>query len=84
MPIDIKVARTVYCYDFDTALLATYTQPNEIKDFLKQAGWKVREVIIMTSKKSFKIIMESSLEAKKMIESSSTSIGGIQLLKTNK
>ena len=84
MPIDIKAARTVYCYGFDTALLATYTQPNEIKDILTQAGWKVREVIIMISKTSFKIVMESSLEAKKIIESSSTSISGIQLLKTNK
>ena len=65
MPIDMKSARMVYCYGFDTALLATYLQPNELQDFLTQAGWKVREIIIMNSKKSFKIVMESSLETKK-------------------
>ena len=84
MPIGMKAARTVYFYGFDTPLLATYTQPNMIKDILMQAGWKVREIIIMNSQKSFKIVMENNLEAKKFIASTSTSIGGIQLSKNNK
>ena len=84
IPISVKAARTVYCYGFDPTLLTTYSQPNEIQDILIQAGWKVREIIIMNSRKSFKIVMSSALEAKKFIDSNSINIGGIELKKSNK
>ena len=77
--IPLKAARTVYCYAFDPTLLATYPLPQTIKEHLVNDGWKVREIIIMNSKKSFKIVMETTREANKFVDSLSTSIGGIQI-----
>ena len=74
----LKAARTVYCYGFDPALVDTYTT-QDIKDHLTQANWKVRNVYIMESHKSFKIEMSTTKEARIFIESNTTSIGGIQL-----
>ena len=54
----LKAARTVYCYNLDDALLNTYTQ-QDIKENLIQAEWKVRDIYIMNSKKTFKIEMET-------------------------
>ena len=84
IPIPLKAARTVYCYGFDPTLLVTYPLPQTIKEHLVSDGWKVREIIIMNSKKSFKIVMETTRETKKFINSLSTSIGGIQIKKENK
>ena len=84
MPIPLKAARTVYCYAFDPALLVTYSTPDAIKSLLTTGGWKAREIIIMNSRKSFKIVMETTGEAKKFIASNSTSIGGIQIKKESK
>ena len=84
VPIALKATRTIFCYGFDPALLTTYSSPNEIKGILVAQGWKPRDIIIMNSKKSFKIIMETSQEARNYINALGTSIGGIQLLKENK
>ena len=83
-PSPCKASRTIFCYGFDPALLTTYSSPNEIKGILVAQGWKPRDIIIMNSKKSFKIIMETSQEARNYINALGTSIGGIQLLKENK
>ena len=78
MSLGLKSARTVFCAGFDTALLETYSLEN-IKDQLEGNEWGVKEVYIMRSKKSFKIEMLTTAEAKRFIESTNTSIGGIAL-----
>ena len=65
-PIPLKAARAVYCYAFDPTLLVTYPSPETIKTLLTDDGWKVREIIIMNSRKSFKIVMETTGDAKKL------------------
>ena len=84
LSMSLKAARTVFCYGFDPALLNTYTTPQDIEEQLTQAEWKVRKVFILNSKKSIKIEMLDTKEAKKFIASNTTSIGGIQLFKENK
>ena len=83
LTMPLKAARTVYCHGFDPALLLAYTE-QEIKENLIQAEWEVNKVYIMNSKKSLKIEMYNTKEARKFIESNTTSIGGIQLTKENK
>ena len=81
----LKAARTVYCHGFDPVLLGTY-QPEQIAETLKNLPekWKVKGVYIMQSKKSLKIEFNTSDQARKFIESTNTSIGGIQLHKEQK
>ena len=83
LTMPLKAARTVFCYGFDPALLATYSA-SDIKEQLRQAEWDVRNIYIMESGKSFKIELNTTLEARKFIESNTTNIGGIRLLKENK
>ena len=84
IPIPLKTARTVYCYALDPSLLSTYSTPEILKSHLLSDGWKARDIVIMNSKKSFKIIMETTSEARKFIASNSTRIGGIQIKKESK
>ena len=79
----LKAARTVYCFNLDDTILNTYTH-EDIKDRLIQAEWKVKGVYIMNSKKTFKIEMETTLEAKRFINSNRTSIGHILLHQDSK
>ena len=74
----MKADRTAYCFGFDPTLLSTYTNDN-IKEILTNENWKVRDVYIMSSKKSFKIEFNSSQEANKFIQDNNTNIGGIRL-----
>ena len=83
MSIALKAARTVYCHSFDTTLLITYTQ-NDIVEMLRNAEWKVRGIYILSSKKSLKIEMESSEEARRFINTHNTEIGRIPIHKTSK
>jgi len=83
LTMPLKAVRTVFCYGFDSALLTTYSA-FDIGEQLRQAEWNVRNIYIMDSKKSFKIELNTTLEAKKFIESDTTNIGGIRLLKENK
>ena len=78
MSMALKAARTVFCAGFDQALLTAYTKEN-IKDQLLGNEWEVRDVYIMKSGKTFKIEMNTTAEARKFIQSNSTSIGGIAL-----
>ena len=58
MSLSLKSSRTIFCTNFDAALLTTYTK-NNIIDILKQQKWKVKDLYIMKSNKSFKIEMSS-------------------------
>lgn len=60
----LKASRTIFCFGFDLAILATYTAQN-IKDHLTENDWKVRGIYIMNSKQAFKVEFHSSKEAKK-------------------
>ena len=79
----LKASRTVYCYNLDDTLLNTYTQ-HDIKENLIQAEWKVKDVYIMNSKKTFKIEMETSEEARKFINSKRTAVGHILIHRESK
>ena len=79
----LKAARTVYCFNLDDTILNTYTH-EDIKDNLIQADWKVKGVYIMNSKKTFKIEMDTTLEAKRFINSERTAIGHILLRQESK
>ena len=79
----LKAARTVYCYNLDDTLLNTYTQ-QDIKEHLTQAEWKVKNIFIMNSKKTFKIEMETTEEARKFINSKRTAIGHIPIRQESK
>ena len=83
MSIALKSSRTVYCHSFDTTLLTTYTE-NDIIERLREADWKVISIYILSSKKSLKIEMESSEEAKRFINNHNTEIGHIRIHKTSK
>ena len=50
-----------------------------IKDILEANHWKIRGVYIMRSGTSFKIEFKTGLQAKKIINSTNTSIEGIML-----
>ena len=79
----LKAARTVYCYNLDDTLLNTYTQ-QDIKELLTQAKWKVKNIFIMNSKKTFKIEMETTVEARRFINSKRTAIGPIPIPQESK
>ena len=83
MSMALKAARTVYCYNLDDTLLNTYTQL-DIKESLKQAEWKVKDIYIMNSKKTFKIEMETTEEARKFINSRRTAVGHILIHQDSK
>jgi len=83
MSMALKAARTVYCFNLDDTLLNTYTQL-DIKESLKQAEWKVKDIYIMNSKKTFKIEMETTEEARKFINSRRTAVGHILIHQDSK
>ena len=83
LPMALKAAHTVYCSNFDLALLDAYTH-TAIREHLTHAEWNVKNVYIMNSKKSFKIEFTTTKEARKFVASKTTSIGGIQLPQNTK
>ena len=83
MPLSLKACRTIFCTNFDPTLLTTYSK-NNIIDILKQQKWKVKDVYIMKSNKSFKIEMKSRTQAQKFLKMESVNIGGIRLSSNSK
>ena len=81
--LKLKANRTVFCTNLDPSILGQYTK-EDIKEELTEQGWKVKEIFIMQSKKSFKIEMMEQKQAKEFIKNSNTSIGHIQLKDDNK
>ena len=78
MSLSLKACRTIFCTNFDPTLLTTYSKEN-IMEILKQQKWKVKDIYIMKSNKSFKIEMSSRMQAKNFLEKESINIGGIRL-----
>ena len=79
----LKAGRTVYCSNFDLALLQTY-DADTIKGLLKGKGWAVIDIYIMKNKSSFKIEFESSDVAIAFMNDTNTEVGGIKLLNSQK
>ena len=78
MSLSLKACRTIFCTHFDHTLLQIYDK-NDIVNLLKEQKWKVRDVYIMNSKKSFKIELSSRKEALKFLKQESINIGGIKI-----
>ena len=83
MYLSLKACRTVFCTNFDQALLQTYDK-NNIMDILKQQKWKIKDIYIMQSRKSFKIEMTSRQEAQKFLNQEIINIGGIRISEDSK
>ena len=83
LSLSVKAKRTVLCTNLDPALLETYGKV-EIKALLQEQDWKIREIYIMKSKKSFKIEMEEQKKALEFIKHPNTNIEGIRLTEANK
>ena len=83
MSLSLKACRTIFCTNFDATLLDTYTKTH-IMDLLKLKKWKVKDVYIMKSNKSFKIEMTSRKQAQAFLKEKSINIGGIQLSSNSK
>ena len=78
MSLSLKSCRTVFCTNFDPVLLQTYDK-KYIKEILKEQKWKVKEIYIMKSNKSFKVELTSRSEAKKFLKHENINIGGIRI-----
>ena len=78
MSLALKACRTIFCTNFDAALLTTYTK-NNIIDILKQQKWEVKDIYVMKSNKSFKIEMKTRKQAQKFLDTETINIGGIRL-----
>ena len=78
MSLSLKACRTIFCTHFDRTLLEIYDK-NSIMEILKDQKWKVRDIYIMKSRKSFKIEMSSRREAQKFLKLETINIGGIQI-----
>ena len=63
MSLEMKASRTIFCSNLDPTILQNNSK-EEIKSSLQGQGWKVRDVYIMKSKKSFKVEMEERKLAK--------------------
>ena len=78
MSLSLKACRTVFCTNFDPELLINYSK-EDIMGILKQQKWKVENIYIMRSQKSFKIEMKTRKEANKFLNQESINIGGIRI-----
>ena len=81
--LKLKASRTVFCTNYDPTITATYSK-QEIIESLQQQKWKVKDIYMMKSKKSFKIEFSDSDQAKRFIQNKSTSIGNIILTDNTK
>ena len=80
LPMQLRTARTVFCYGFDTSLLGACDNET-IKQALTDASWDVTSVYILQSKRSMKIEFNSRLAANKFLETNSVNVCGIRIEK---
>ena len=83
MSLALKACRTVFCTNFDPTLLTIYSK-EKIIDLLTQQKWKIKDIYIMRSQKSFKIEMKTRKEAQKFLTQESINIGGIRISEESK
>ena len=83
LTMQLKTARTVFCFGFDTDLLRTH-ESEALKQLLIDAEWEVETVYILQSMRSMKIEFKSRDEAHKFIQSDNVNIGGIRLEKQHR
>ena len=79
----LKATRTVFCTEFDRALLQTYSK-EKIQELLEEKGWEVRGIFIMKNKYNFKIEFKTKEIATKFLANINTEIGGIKLTQQSK
>ena len=82
LTMSLKIARTVFCYGFDPALLTTHDK-DALEQLLIDANWQVESVYVLQSQKSMKIEFKSRDEANKFLKCDHINIGGIRLDKQN-
>ena len=80
LSMQLRTARTVFCYGFDTSLLGACDNET-IKQALTDASWDVTSVYILQSKRSMKIEFNSRLAANKFLETNSVNVCGIRIEK---
>ena len=78
LTMQLRTARTVFCYGFDPSLLDV-CDAETIKNELTQANWGVSNVYILQSKRSMKIEFNSRATANKFLMENSINIGGIRI-----
>ena len=78
LTIQLRTARTVFCYGFDTNLLEA-CDTETIKHALIAGSWKVSNVYILQSKRSMKIEFKSRSSANKFLEEKSINVCGIRM-----
>ena len=83
LSLELKASRTVFCSKLDPAILATYSK-EDIKASLQQQRWKIKEIYITKSKKSFKIEFINKKQAIAFIQDNNTHIGNIRLSEDSK
>ena len=78
LTIQLRTARTVFCYGFDISLLEA-CDPETIKQALIEVGWEVSNVYVLQSKRSMKIEFKSRSSANKFLEVKAINVCGIRL-----
>ena len=78
LSMQLKTARTVFCYGFDSGLLGA-CDTETIKQALIAASWEVASVYILQSKRSMKIEFNSRTAANKFLEANSVNVCGIRI-----
>ena len=78
LTMQLRTARTVFCYGFDTSLLDA-CDSETIKTELIQANWGVSNVYILQSKRSMKIEFKSRATANEFLKVNSINVGGIRI-----
>ena len=78
LTIQLRTARTVFCYGFDATLLGA-CDSETIKQSLVDASWEVSSVYILQSKRSMKIEFKSRTNANKFLEVKSINVCGIRI-----
>ena len=79
MSLALKACRTVICTNYDKALTSTYSR-ELIKEKLIEQKWKVNEIYIMKSRKSFKVELSSRKVLQKFLQQETITIGSIRLM----
>ena len=79
----LKSSRTIFCIGFNEAILRMYNSV-DIREELEGRGWEIAGIYTMKNSKAMKIEFKTSKIAKKFLENTNTSVGGVKLLQEHK